>query len=1509
MQKTYQQFRRWLAVCLTMLLLVTGLVPAMPASAAGTWTIANPSSIVVDSSETNAFGTFSNPVEVKNRTINGIVLTNTAAAGNTVAVAVDGTQVVYNPAPAFVGQTLTLPPITIDRNGAVTKVEVWFGSEKATMYYKLVKQQTGATLQIVPPSDLVPPANPSQPGNGNSASEALVTNSGKLTNLKVKYTDPSNLDPSPVLEVQLNGKPVQTITAPTAKNDGSDIPVGTIDLTNGINVIKVVSVNTGYESLQYYDYRPQNSPIVLIDYPNQGTSVTNPVLHAENKITLRGIYGAGVTGANLRLKITTNNGQTVEDLSSTSPTLSGTNNFTFWDVPLKPGLNVISFYERVGSVTKEHYQFYVQYNNTPYIDSISVNDTPLTSATTLITVASTNRLTLNVDGKVKNAEKVVVKNVTTGDEVEARVTSGAFAANLPSQLGENRLEFTVYNDNKKVGVISRTIHVVSRSQDTANQFYNVTIQKQGTPPTPVTNLVLGQVAALPGTNSPNTDKYQISGTALLQFEETDKQTIKQFKLEYKNEKTGGTFSVANITPASRTYKGSGFTEYAITGAIASGGADTGILEDGVTYRVTLSYEYTTTDPTTGVQTDSGFYQVNGYEYRFTYVDDTKPRFVEAYIDSTKLSEYTVNPLGKATFTVDLKTVNMSGNQTDYTVTYNGSPISYNLDALNATQFKFTLSNMPAGTGDLEIRYTNGSTALSVTYKLNIQIAPYLQLTYIDGSGQVRSFESGYQIKSDDDFVSLSGKVYNYDLTSSNIVVKLNGTPITPTLGTNNSFTISKASLQNNIKSKGEHTLEITLTTEPSVSFTYKILFITSKAPTIEDVKLKISENGKDNELVKQPTDTAYRTGAKFLSEFSFTVKDAEHVYIEKNGKRIADFRYENGDWEQKEDNQDYNDTLNQIPSGLRRDFQEYNFDAESKTSFRAKMRSSDYGDLLEQIQDEVTKSDEQEQKLALFPLTLKKNGTTTYTIVAEDGNGAVVRYEVKIDQTTNSWEIISPVKAKESDPYIVVNANSVPIKVFAENATKVMFGKTEAKVTNTTQRDFEYNEDLGKPVPKSYYVFTATVPLKAGLNKIKYTVFVGSTSYNDEVQIFNANSSVNGAEYRDVLGKKTSFSVFDKKLELKFPTGTVLVSPPNKLEGEEVTNPTKDIFVDVELYFGIADRTTGQVAIPDDDMKSKLTLNENFNYASPLYYIDAGDKNAPGGRDPYYSDGDDIDTFKDRYEDNLVPSKPGTLTIQYDPSIVNAANNILTVYYHNGDEWQNLGGVVNTSKKTITVPFAGFGYYMVMKTKESFDDVVNHDFARDAMETLYAKGIMPNYSAVSFGANRDITRGEFATMLVKALDLPINDGPYVDSRTPSAPTFNDVRPVRDTWDYQYKYIETAARAGIVRGKEPGYFRPDDPLTREEAAIMIARALNLKLGTPDAAKVALAKMFTDAKDVGYYAQPAVLAVAKAKIMAGEPNDPAAKKPTYRFLPKSNLTRAEMAVITIRVMVQLKKLPKQ
>ncbi|MGG1664619.1 S-layer homology domain-containing protein [Brevibacillus sp. NRS-1366] len=1548
MQKWKHSLRCWLSAVLTLLLLVTGVIPALPASAApvlsmGDWTaIVNPGSVLKNSTDSNNFGEYASPVLVKSREITGIKLTNSKAlAGNIPTVRVNGSTVPFTTPPSFdSSKVVTLPTLTLDDvSNSPTRVEVQLGTDApAVMFYKFEKASSTGSLNYVIKPD------PENSGKTGTSSNPIVTKSIRVINgMKISYNDP--IDVNPIIEVSLNGNIIQTFTlssSPKANNSGVSIDVSPFDLRPGLNTVRLYTRNTGHYQDLYYDFQSSNSPIALTDYVGQGTSFNNAVLHAESKITLRGVYGAGVTGSNLRLKIATNNGLNVQDLSSTAPSVNTSNNtFTFTDISLEPGMNVITFYEKMGSITREHFQFYVQYNNTPMIDGLSINGTPLTPSVTLITIPSQNRLTLSMDGKALNANTVEVKNSTTGDTVNGNVTkSGTFSLNLPSKLGQNDLEISAFNQNKKVGVIYRKIHVVTTDRDNAHQFYDVFLEDaaDSTNKIPLKPDIVGTIT---GNSSPSNTSFKISGKALVQFAASTTQRFSDFKVDVKEKNSTLSWDIKAIGySGSPTDKGSGFTEYDIASVI-NPTSPAPSFSDGMTYRVSLSYQYETLDTTTNLWVKSGYVPVNNYQYEFTYTNKNNPRFGNVtYVShglTKTLQPNQVNIVDSATLDIDVGIINMdnpAGSGTpptasDFEVTYEGATIN-TLSNFLASKFRINLTNLPSGTGELIIKHVSSSS--TVRYQLNVQNSPYVQLTYIDGTGQIRSFEDGYQIKSDDDIYTLSGRVYNYDVlngASANIEVtvnnygivetddsdpdtgnKMDGLKISP--GKNGTFTIARSSIEKLLKKKGKgsHELVVRLTTQPSVSFTYNILYVTSKAPTISDIKLEIAQNNKSVELSKKPTDSAYQTGAHFLSNFSFSLNDAVRVYIEKGGKRIVDYRYEDGDWDLQDKNQDYLNTLREIPDGLQSEFSEFNFEPKSRTKFEARMKSSNYGDLIEEIQQEVKDQDRHEQTLSLFPLNLKKNGTTVYTIVAEDEGGSILRYDISIGQKSTSWEVLSPVKVRETDQYIIVNSNRVPIKVFAENATKVLFGKTQAVVKNTTERDFYYDDDLGKSIPESYYVFEATVPLKKGLNTIKYTVEVGTEKYNDQVLIYNANSSVDGAEYREVLGKKVSFSVFDKQFELKFPSGTVLLSPTDQRAGEEVKNPSGDIFVDVPLYFGIADRTTGQVNIPGERMKSKLVLERNFNYASPLFYVDAGDTEAVGGRDPYYEEGDSNE-FRDRFENNLVPSRVGTVTIQYDTSIVNAANTSLTVYYNNGDGWRNIGGVVNTGKKVITVPFPGFGYFMVMKTRESFDDVVSHDYARDAMETLYAKGIMPSYNSSTFGANRDMTRGEFATMLVKAMDLPLRDGPYLDSdqRRPQEPTFNDVYPSRDTWDYQYKYIETAARAGIVRGKEPGYFRPDDSLTRQEAAIMIARALNLKLGTPEASKMSLAKMFTDGKDVGYYAISSVLAVSKAKLMNGEPNDPEAKKPTFRFNPNANLSRADMAVITIRVMVQLKKLPKQ
>lgn len=1538
MHKSLKHARRLLAAWLTMMLLVTGLLPIGSVSAAevntlGNWSaIVNPVNIVLDSTsgtpangDQDNFGSNTDPVEMKNKVIGnvnatypGIKLTYKDATQNSkgIDVTVNGISIATTGI-VISSNTVELPPITLNADGTSTKVTVKpTGStdvnDVAELYYRYVPTPTGTALAFTSPTTGTDPSSP------------IVSSIRTVSGLKIAYNKP--WDKNAAIEVRLNGTPIQTITGASAKTDNTDITLANVDLASGLNSIHVYASNTGEEDVVYYQYASSDSPITITGFAGKGTTPYTPVLYGESKITIAGTLGGGVVGSNLRLKLITNNGQTVQDLNNTAPQVNGST-FTFSDIALQPGLNQISFYERVGNITKEHIQFYVQYNNTPLISDLKIDDTPLaesSSQVTYVTVPSANRLTLNMGGNAKNADMVEIKNVTINDAVTAEVSrTGAFGANVPSRLGENTLEIRAFNSNKEVGVITRKIIVSTNDTGSADQFYQAKI---GTVDLLPDNTVK---YAAPATADKNTNPVNITGKALIRYVDiTGTQQFDRFKMTFTEVgNTANTWSIDSSASGGITVTKIGspqanFTEFDITAATIAAGT----LEHGKSYKVALSYQYMTKGSGGLLDSPSGYIDVNNYVYQFTYEDSNKPRFTSVVNSVTNLplssgtNTIVTSPLELkfATVNFDMDTNNDGTNDGDYiTATYNSSALTkgtdYTLSSLAATSFNLQLNKLPAGVGTLTVTYNDGTNSVSVTYTLNIQITPYVQLTYVDATGQVKTFEDGYQIKSDSDIRNLDGKVYNYVLNSSNIEATLNGNPITVSsvVYADGTFKINKTALN---YQKGSNSLKVTLTDEPKVTFTYNVTYNTSKTPLIEDVKLEVSQNDKDVEVTKKAAEPAYKTGSLYLSEFSFTVKDASRVYIEKNGKRISDYRYDSGDWDLETSHQDYQTAYQEavIDDDLKTYFEDNNFEGKSKTLFESKMSSSQYGRLVEEIQQNITDLDLQEQKLALFPMTLRKSGRTTYTIVAEDDNGTIVRYDVQIDQESNSWTVLSPVKEKETDPYVIVNSNSVPVKIFAENASKVLFGKTEATVTNTTKRDFYYDSDLGKTIPETFYVFTTTVPLKKGLNTIKYTVQVGSSSYNDEIKIYNANSSVNGAEYRDTLGKKLSFSVFEKALELKFPTGTVLLSPSDEQASDEIRNPGADIFVDIPLYFGIADRTTGAVTIDDDDLESRLTLESNFNYASPLYYIDAGDISAPFGRDPYYEEGSDVETFENRYADNLEPSKAGTLSIKYDPSIVNAANNILTVYYHDGDEWNNIGGVVNTGKKVVTVPFEGFGFYMVMKTRESYDDVVRHDYAREDMETLYAKGIMPAYSGSTFGANRDMTRGEFATMLVKALDLPINAGPYRDSnqRDPLEPTFSDVRPSRDTWDYEYKYIETAARAGIVRGSEPGYFRPDEPLTREEAAIMIARALNLKLtGSPEAAKANLTKMFTDGKDVNYYATTSVLAVTKAKLMNGEPNDPTAAKPTYRFLPENNLTRAEMAVITVRVMVQLKKLPKQ
>jgi len=471
--------------------------------------------------------------------------------------------------------------------------------------------------------------------------------------------------------------------------------------------------------------------------------------------------------------------------------------------------------------------------------------------------------------------------------------------------------------------------------------------------------------------------------------------------------------------------------------------------------------------------------------------------------------------------------------------------------------------------------------------------------------------------------------------------------------------------------------------------------------------------------------------------------------------------------------------------------------------------------------------------------------------------------------TSLPWLYINDVQ--NPGPSIVTRENTVSIQVYDPGVQHVLkVGGKEAKECATG--DYRLENYL----------------LKSGLNSITVSDTVSGKTYKNTYSITYIDEALPGASYyAEKIPANGAISAINKTLSLKFPQNNYIIS-------------IEDVG-DIQL-------------VSDQGIKIKvLEIDSNTSYHQPVslaYRITPSD------------------TSYDR--SNYAVLYSGELTLKYDANVSNAAADTLTVlyipygidYYYSYDDnfkdtWDDdlsdrdcivLGGRVDTSAKTITVPFSktGFGTYAVFNVSREFTDLVNgNDFlwARNYVLPLWAKGIMEKMGEdEDFGVSDSITREEFTAALINGMGIPLVTG----LNSP----FTDVPDDLELWDEAYEdHILTAARNGIIQGF-PGddgdyEFRPRDNLTREQAATIIARAANLKISDDeDSVKAAIEKAFSDSyDDFGPWAAPYVYAAYKAGFIQGVPNDDGK---TFSFNPKDPLSRSEAAKLIYNLMKKQKKL---
>lgn len=146
-------------------------------------------------------------------------------------------------------------------------------------------------------------------------------------------------------------------------------------------------------------------------------------------------------------------------------------------------------------------------------------------------------------------------------------------------------------------------------------------------------------------------------------------------------------------------------------------------------------------------------------------------------------------------------------------------------------------------------------------------------------------------------------------------------------------------------------------------------------------------------------------------------------------------------------------------------------------------------------------------------------------------------------------------------------------------------------------------------------------------------------------------------------------------------------------------------------------------------------------------------------------------------------------------------------------------------------------------------DIAGH-WAESVITQWQSKGLIQGYEDGTFKPGNTITRAEFVTLMNNAKGF-WSEGSI---------NFSDVK--NGSWFYSA--VARAVAAGYVKGYSDGSFKPNNTITRAEAAVMIANAARLS------ANEAGAYRFTDVGSIPAWARGSVGAVVAAGYMTGYPD---------------------------------------
>ena len=122
-----------------------------------------------------------------------------------------------------------------------------------------------------------------------------------------------------------------------------------------------------------------------------------------------------------------------------------------------------------------------------------------------------------------------------------------------------------------------------------------------------------------------------------------------------------------------------------------------------------------------------------------------------------------------------------------------------------------------------------------------------------------------------------------------------------------------------------------------------------------------------------------------------------------------------------------------------------------------------------------------------------------------------------------------------------------------------------------------------------------------------------------------------------------------------------------------------------------------------------------------------------------------------------------------------------------------------------------------------FSDIKGH-WAENQINKWAGKGLAAGYQYGTFRPDNEVTRAEFVALTNRAFGI---------AKTGAETYFTDVEPGK----WYYEDVAAAKTAGYIAGYPDGTFGPDQTITRQEVASILARLLKLEPSTEGIASFA------------------------------------------------------------------------